>query len=333
MNALVTGGGGFLGRHIVERLLDTGHTVTVLARGDYPALVARGARLVRADLADADAVARAVAGHDTVFHVAALAGVWGKREDFERTNVLGTRNVVAACKANGVARLVFTSSPSVVFDGTDHVDAGPDLPYPDRYEADYPRTKAEAERIALAANGPDLAVVALRPHLIWGPDDPHLLPRIFARAKAGRLRIVGDGTNRVSLTYVDNAAAAHVQAAAALAPGRGGAGRAFFINDPEPVALWPWLTTLLERVGLPKPGGAVPLGVGRAAGAVAEALWTVLPLSGEPPMTRLTASQLATSHTYRIEPAVEAFGYAPPVGAEEALERTVAWWKVRLAGG
>ncbi len=330
MNALVTGGGGFLGKAIVTRLVADGHAVTVLARGAYPALEALGARLARVDLADADGVRRAAEGCDTIFHVAAKAGVWGRPAEFEATNVVGTRNVVAAARAAGVRRLVFTSSPSVVFDGADHIDAGPNLPYPSRYEAHYPRTKAEAERLALAADGPELAVVALRPHLIWGPEDPHLLPRIFARARAGRLLGVGDGTNRVSVTYIDNAAAAHLQAAEALRPGGPVAGRAFFVNDPTPVVLWPWLDGLLGRLGLPRARGRVPLRVARALGGLCEALWTAFPLPGEPPMTRFVATQLATSHTYDVRPAVAAFGYAPPVGPDDAMERTVAWWRARL---
>lgn len=330
MKALVTGGGGFLGQAIVARLRARGDDVVVLGRGSYPEVEALGATVARADVADAEAVTRAAEGCDVVFHVAAKAGVWGKREDYQRTNVEGTRSVLAACRAAGVGRLVYTSSPSVVFDGADHVDAGPDLPYPAAFEADYPRTKAEAERLVLAANGPDLATVALRPHLIWGPRDPHLLPRLFARAKAGRLRIVGDGQNRVSITYVENGAAAHVQAADALAPGAPGAGRAFFVNDPAPIALWPWLNGLFGRLGLPQVSRKVPLGVARAAGGLAEGVWRLFGLDGEPPMTRFVAQQLATSHTYAVGPAVDAFGYAPPVGPDEALEATVGWWSGRV---
>ncbi|MCL4820416.1 MAG: NAD-dependent epimerase/dehydratase family protein [Vicinamibacteria bacterium] len=330
MRVLVTGGGGFLGQAIVERLIGLGHEVTSAARGDYPELRARGVRTVRLDLGDAAAVAAAVAGMDAVVHTAAKAGVWGPRAEYERANVDGTRHVVEACLAAGVARLVHTSSPSVVFDGHDHENAGNDLPYPARHEAIYPETKARAERLVLGANGPALATVSLRPHLIWGPRDPHLLPRLFDRARRGLLRIVGSGHNRVSITYVDNAAEAHVAALLALGPGMPWAGRAYFVNDAEPVVLWQWLNGLLTRLGLPPAKSRVPLGVARTAGAMLETAWRTLGLPGEPPMTRFVAAQLAASHWYDLGPARAAFGYAPPVDAEEALRRTVEWWAPRL---
>ena len=329
MNALVTGGGGFLGRALVERLLYAGHTVTAASRGEYPELRSLGARTVHMEVKDAASVRAAAEGHDIVFHAAAKTGVWGPRGEFVSTNVSGTENVLAACRACGTTRLIYTSSPSVVFDGRDQVNASNDLPYPGRYECAYPETKAAAERLVLAANGPALATLALRPHLIWGPRDPHLLPRLFARARSRRLRVVGDGRNRVSLTYVDNAAAAHVLAGERLAAGAPWAGKAYFVNDAEPVELWPWLNALLGRIGLSPARGRVPLPVARAAGAAAEGVWSLLHLGGEPPLTRFVASQLATSHWYDLGPASTAFGYAPVVGPEEALEKTVAWWKGR----
>jgi nucleoside-diphosphate-sugar epimerase len=335
VNALVTGGGGFLGEQIVAQLLAAGHTATAAGRGTYPAVAALGARTVQVDIADADAVCRAAAGHDVVFHVAARAGVWGPRAEFERSNVTGTENVVAACRAVGIRTLVYTSSPSVVFDGTDHIDAA-ERPYPASHQSHYAETKARAERLVLAANGPTLATVALRPHLIWGPRDPHLLPRLFARGRAGKLRIVGDGANRVSITYVDNAAAAHLRAADTLVAASAGgrvaacAGRAYFINDVPPIALWDWLNGLYARLGIPPVTRKVPVGVARVAGGLAEAVWSVFGLAGEPPMTRFVASQLGTSHTYDIGPATRDFGYLPIVPPDEALDRTVAWWKDHL---
>jgi nucleoside-diphosphate-sugar epimerase len=331
LKALVTGGGGFLGQALVGRLLDGGHTATVLGRGEYPELLARGVRCLRGDVADRAAVMAAAEGCEIVFHCAARPGVWGERALYLRTNVTGTENVIAACLEQGVPRLVYTSSPSVVFDGRDHEDAANDLAYPERYECHYPETKAIAERQVLAANGPRLATVSLRPHLIYGPADPHLLPRLLARARRRRLVVVGDGRNRVSLTYVDNAAAAHVQAALRLEPGAAAAGRAFFVNDAEPVRLWEWLDRLLGRLGLARAERRVPLSLARAVGAVLEGAWSALSLPGEPPMTRFVASQLARSHTYSLRPACEAFGYAPPVTGEEAFERTVAWWSARIA--
>lgn len=332
MKALVTGGGGFLGLAIVERLRARGDDVTVLARGEHPSVTTTGATLIRGDITDADTVVAATRGKDVVFHVAARAGVWGPHREFERANVLGTENVVAACLRSGVGRLIYTSSPSVVFDGTDHDNAA-HLPYPAAYEAHYPETKARAERMVLSANSDALATIALRPHLIWGPRDPHLLPRLFGRARAGKLRIVGDGRNRVSVTYVDNGAAAHVQAADALRPDGPAAGKAYFVNDPAAIELWPWVNDLFSRVGLAPVVRRVPVGVARAAGGLAEAVWSLFGLAGEPPMTRFVAAQLGSSHTYDVVPAVRDFGYAPEVGAVDALERTAAWWKDRLPTG
>lgn len=329
MHALVTGGGGFLGLEVVRRLRARGDTVTVLARGEYPEVGALGARLVRGDIGEADAVKAAAEGADVVFHVAAKAGVWGPQAEFERSNVTGTENVLAACRAHGVRTLVYTSSPSVVFDGRDHENAT-EVPYPATYEAFYPETKARAERAVLAANGPDLATIALRPHLIWGPRDPHLFPRVIARGRAGRLRIVGDGKNRVSMTYVDNGAAAHLQAADALAAAGASAacaGRAYFVNDPEPVELWPFVNRLFGALGIAPVTRSVSVGTARTLGGVAETVWNLFGLSGEPPMTRFVASQLGTTHTYDVGPAVRDFGYAPEVGHEDAFARTIAWLK------
>ncbi len=331
MKAFVTGGGGFLGSALVKALLDDGHDATAAGRSDYPTVAALGARTKRVDVADREAVSRAIEGHDTVFHVAAKAGVWGDRGEYERINVIGTENVIEASREHGVRRLIYTSSPSVVFGGRDHRNADASLPYPPHYECDYPETKAAAERAVLAANSETLATTSLRPHLIYGPQDPHLLPRVFDRARKGRLRIVGEGDNEVSVTYVENAAFGHLQAAKRLEPSAAWAGRAFFINDPEPVALWEWLNGLLERLDIPRVTRRVPLPLARGAGAIAEGVWRLLSLSGEPPMTRFVASQLATSHTYTIEPAREAFGYAPPISAADALDRTVAWWRERLS--
>jgi len=326
VRALVTGGGGFLGRRIVELLLERGDEVTSVSRGRYPQLEALGAGCLQADLADRRATLDAIQGAEVVFHVAAKAGVWGPRREYERTNVLATRHVIEACRAAGVGRLVFTSSPSVCFDGRDHLRAGNDLPYAEHYLAHYPRTKAEAERAVLAANGGELATVALRPHLIFGPRDPHLLPRLVARAERGRLAVVGSGENEVSVTYVDNAAWAHLDAAQALAPGAACAGRAYFVAGAEPVRLWDWIADLLQRLDKPAVRRRVPSTVARAAGAVCELLWRVARLRGEPPMTRFLALQLARSHSYDLGPIERDLGYRERVGMPEALERTLAAW-------
>ncbi|MFN2110814.1 MAG: NAD-dependent epimerase/dehydratase family protein, partial [Anaerolineae bacterium] len=242
---LVTGGGGFLGRYIVEQLLARGDEVTVFARGAYPELEALGARVVRGDLQDVEAVNHACAGIDVVFHVAAKAGMSGPWDDFYGVNVTGTQNVIAACRANGVPKLIYTSSPSVIFDGTPQESVDESYPYPTHYESPYPHTKAIAEQDVMAAHrgdtqGVPLLTVSLRPHLIIGPRDNHLLPGLLARAKTGLLPQVGDGTNKVDLTDVEDAARAHLLAADALEPGSPldgppGHGCVYFISQDEPV--------------------------------------------------------------------------------------------------
>ena len=333
MRALVTGGAGFLGRAIVDALLAEGHAVTTLSRGAYPELVALGVRHVQADLADARAMRDAFREVECVFHVAAKAGVWGPRAEYERANVLATRNVIAACEQHKVPRLVFTSSPSVVFDGRDHLDASNDLPYPARYLAHYPRTKAAAEQLVLEANGRwNLATCALRPHLIFGARDPHLVPRVIARARAGRLAIVGDGDNLVSMTHVETAAAAHLDAARTLTPGAPHAGRAYFVNQREPVRLWDWIGEVLDAAGVARPTRRVGEGAAYAAGATLELAWGLLRLSGEPPMTRFVARQLARSHTYATAPAERDFGFRERLDMAEATGRLCAHLRASRAG-
>ena len=322
---LVTGGTGFLGRRLVERLLAEGREVTVLARNPAPDLERRGVRFVLAPLDDASAVAAACAGAGTVFHVAARVGVWGPREEFFRANVLGTRAVIAGCRRHGVPRLVFTSSPSVVYNGRDLAGVDESLQLTTRCPSPYPVTKATAEREALAASDQQLRVTALRPHLIWGVGDPHLVPRVIARARAGRLRIVGSGRNRVDMVHVENAVDAHLLAEAALARGtEGAAGRAFFITNGEPVVLWEWINGLLTALGQPPIARRVPLAAATAAGAACELAWRILRLRGEPPLTRFVAAELAKDHWFDLSAARRVLGYAPRVSMEKGTAELIA---------
>lgn len=326
MRALVTGGGGFLGRAITEQLLARGDEVTILARGRYPEVEALGARAVQADITSLAALDGVLDGIDVVFHTAAKAGVWGDRDEYQRINVEGTRNIIECCWAQGVGRLVYTSSPSATFSGGDAEHATEaDQPYPATFEAHYPESKAQAERLVIQANGERLATTALRPHLIYGPGDPHLIPRVLDRHRAGRLRRIGDGRNKVGITYVDNAAAAHLQAADVLAGGSSNAGKAYFITDAEPVALWPWIDELLVGIGEQPIRGSVSLGAARTVGGLLEWVWKTFGLQGEPPITRFAATSMATSHWYDLTAARRDFGYAPPVSGAEGLRRTIEW--------
>lgn len=326
MRALVTGGGGFLGRAIVRRLVERGDSVASLARGDYPDLRVLGVETIRGDVADPEAVARASEGADLVFHVAAKAGIWGPHAEFVRANVEGTRNVLGACRARGVSRLVFTSSPSVVYGGGDLEGVDESTPYPARFAASYPATKAEAERMVLAANGPDLATVGLRPHLIWGPGDNHLIPRILARARLGRLRRIGRRPNLVDSIYIDNAADAHLLAADRLAIGSPIAGRAYFLSQGDPWPLWDLINGILHAAGLPPVDRTVPPALAGLAGAVLETAHRLLRLPGEPAMTRFLAHQLSTAHWFDIGAARRDLGYRPAVSIDEGLRRLQRWY-------
>ena len=323
--ALVTGGTGFLGRRIVERLLAQGRPVAVAGRTPAPDLERRGVRFVRAPLEDAGAVRDACAGAETVFHVAAKVGVWGRYGDYHRPNVLGTRAVIEGCRAHGVRRLVHTSTPSVVYNGRDLAGADESLPLTSRCPSPYPLTKAAAEAEVLAAHAPGLRTVALRPHLIWGPGDPHLVPRLVANARAGRLRVVGSGGNRVDMVHVENAADAHIAAEAALcAPGSPAGGRAYFITNGEPVLFWDWINELLAALGEPLVKGRTSLGAAWALGTACEAAWAVLRLRGDPPMTRFIASELARDHWFDITAARRDLGYAPRVSMAAGMAELVA---------
>ncbi|WP_242108635.1 2-alkyl-3-oxoalkanoate reductase [Luteimonas aquatica] len=326
MRVLVTGGGGFLGQALCRGLVARGHEVTSFNRGHYPALEALGVRQLRGDLADRDAVVAAAAGIEAIFHNAAKAGAWGSYERYHQANVVGTQNVLAACRAQGVGRLIHTSTPSVTHRATHPVEGGTGdtVPYGDDLKAPYAHTKKLAEQAVLAANDAALATVALRPRLIWGPGDNQLLPRLVERARSGRLRLVGNGENRIDTTYIDNAAQAHFDAFAHLAPGAACAGRAYFISNGEPKTLRETLNSLLRAAGAPEIEETLPFGVAYAAGAVCEALWTLLPLRGDPPMTRFLAEQLSTAHWYDMAPATRDFGYVPQVSFAEGLERLAA---------
>lgn len=326
MHALVTGPGGFLGRYIVEQLLARGDGVRGFARGEYPALQSLGVELVRGDLADRAAVAAACAGVDCVFHVAGRVGIWGPWREYYEANVIGTQNVIAGCRENGVRQLVFTSSPSVTFDGNDQCGIDERASYPTKWLAHYPHSKALAEQAVLAANDDHLRTCSLRPHLVWGPRDHHLTARLVERARADQLRRVGDGSNLVDMIYVENAADAHLQAADALAdPQSPVAGKAYFISQGESVNCWQWIDQILALVDLPPVQKSISARTAYAIGAVLEGAYRALGRTDEPRMTRFLARQLATSHWFDLSAARRDFGYQPRVSTAEGMERLGLW--------
>ena len=321
MKALVTGGGGFLGFAIVSRLVGQGTTVCSFSRRRHDELDALGVEQRLGDLGDGAAVSAAVAGCDVVFHVAAKPGIWGPYEEYHRTNFIGTQNVIAACREQSVPRLVYTSSPSVVFDGNDMEGVDESVPYPRRFAAHYPRTKAAAEQLVRAANDERLATVSLRPHLIWGRGDNHLLPRLIARAQAGQLRRIGHMRKLVDTIYVDNAAEAHLLAAEKLKPRSAVAGKIYFISQGEPVDIWEMINRLLEAAGAPTVQHTIPRGVALALAWGFENVHNLLHRPGEPRLTRFVVKELTTSHWFDISAARRDLGYRPTVSTPEGLRR------------
>lgn len=325
MKALVTGGGGFLGGAIVRMLRERGDDVVSYSRSRYPLLDALGVEQSRGDIADKAALTAAALGCDIIFHVAAKAGIWGDYAEYYQANVVGTEAVIAACRANGIERLVATGSPSVVFDGRDIEGGDESLPYPAHYEAHYPETKMLAELLVLQANSARLATVSLRPHLIWGPGDNHLVPRIIQKAREGRLKRIGTRPCPADTVYIDNAAKAHLLAADRLEPGAPLAGKAYFITNDEPLPLWDMVDRILAAGGLPPVRGRVSPGAARLIGIGCEKLWGLLRLSGEPPMTRFVANELSTAHWFDISAAKRDLGYCPEITIEEGLKRLREW--------
>ena len=327
MKALVTGGGGFLGQAIVRKLLKHGASVRSFSRNEHDRLRALGVEQVRGDLADPQAVASATEGCEVVFHVAGKPGIWGAYEDYHRTNVIGTQNVIAACRRHDVSRLIYTSSPSVVFGGRDMEGVNESAPYPAHFEAHYPRTKALAEQLVRAANGPQLATVSLRPHLIWGPGDNHLLPRLVARARAGQLGRIGSRTNLIDTIYVDNAADAHLLAADRLSPGSPVPGKVYFISQGEPVPLWEMVNRLLHATGTPAVTRTVPTWLALALAWGFEGAHHLAGNVGEPRLTRFVVRELSTAHWFDISAARRDLGYTPAISIEEGLDRVRTAWK------
>lgn len=320
---MVTGGGGFLGGAIVRKLIERGDTVRSFSRGDYPELGKLGVEQIKGDLSDPAAIEEACNGMDIVFHVAAKAGVWGNYADYYQANTVGTENVIQACLTKGIDTLVYTSSPSVIFDGSDMAGVDESVPYPDHYHAFYPQTKAMAERRVIEVAAEGLKTACLRPHLIWGPGDLHFAPRILARAK--KLRIVGEGKNMVDTIYIDNAADAHLQAADQLQETDEISGRVYFISQDEPINLWEMINSILQAGGKSPVTRHISQKAARRAGAFLEFIYRTFRLPGEPRMTRFLAAELGTSHWFDISAAKRDFNYIPKVSTEEGLKRLAKW--------
>jgi len=322
---LVTGGGGFVGLAIVQKLLSEQIEAVVVGRHRYPEVERLGVVTKVGDIRDGQFLARAAKGCDAVFHVAAKAGIWGRCQDYFSINLTGAEQVVQACRANGIGILVYTSTPSVVFANHDLAGVDEQTPYAKSFLCHYAHSKALAEDLVLRANCRDLKTVALRPHLVWGPGDTNLIPRLVDRGRKGLLKQVGDGQNLVDIAYIDNVADAHFLAAINLETSAVAAGKAYFISQGEPVNLWNWINGLFADLGIPPVSKQVSFGKAYAAGALLEGIYRVLALGTEPLMTRFLAQQLAKSHWFSIAAARRDLGYEPKVSTEEGMRRLVSW--------
>lgn len=320
---LVTGGGGFLGSAIVRQLLARGCEVKVAGRHRYEQVERLGARCLVGDIGDRNFTARACQNVDTVFHVAAKAGIWGSWSEYRKVNIEGTINISDSCRRNGVACLVYTSTPSVVFDRGNIENGDENLAYAQRFLCNYARSKVAAEQYLLEDMHEDLRVCALRPHLIWGPGDPHLIPRLIERGRKGKLKIVGDGRNKVDITFVDNAAHAHILAAQSLHQSSRNSGQAYFIGQERPVFLWDWINDLYRELGIGQLEKKVPFAAAYLAGWVLEILYRMAKAKREPRMTRFLALQLSRSHYFSHEQAKNDFGYEPLISIEEGKRRLI----------
>ncbi|MDY7082049.1 MAG: NAD-dependent epimerase/dehydratase family protein [Halobacteria archaeon] len=325
MKHLVTGGGGFVGRYIVERLVGRGDDVSIFCRGSYPEIEEMGVDVIRGNLKNAEDVSDAVEGHDAVFHVASKIDMWGRYDDFYEINVEGTEHVIDACLEHDVSDLIYTSSASVVFDCDDLEGVDESQPYPDKYLAPYPETKMMAEKRVRGVNGKNgLKTVILRPHLIYGPRDESLAPRFIEQGEKGKIPVIGDGDNKVDLSYVGNVADAHILALESDEA----AGETYFITDDNPVNVWDFLNDLFDRLGVPEIDDQRPYRLVYYFGALNELVYKLLgKYDEEPRITRFLAAELAKSHYFDISKAKEELGYEPRVSTEEGVERYVEYYE------
>ena len=332
-HVFVTGAGGFLGKAICRYLRSVDIKVTGFARSYYPELSDMGVIMLQGDICDAKALRAAMQGCDLVFHVASKAGVWGSKADYYDPNVEGAGNVLQSCKLLGIDRLIYTSTPSVTFAGVDENGIDESQPYAEHFLNYYAESKAIAEQMMLGANGDELLVsslssshkklktVALRPHLIWGPEDPHLVSRVIERGSAGRLKLVGKTDKLVDTTYVDNAAYAHILAAIKLSETEPVcAGKSYFISNDQPITMANMLNKILTCADLPPVTKRVPASLAYVVGAILEGVYLALGKKQEPILTRFVARQLSTSHYFNISAAKEELAYRPLFTIEEGME-------------
>lgn len=325
MKVLVSGGGGFLGLVIVKQLLEEGYEVVTYSRGTYKTLEEMGVTHHQGDLLAYETLKAAMQGCDAVIHVAAKVGIWGSYSSFYEANVTGTEHIIKACFDLNLRHLIYTSSPSVVYDGGSE---GKDesLPYPKKFDAYYAQTKAIAEQSVLKANGPSLVTCCLRPHLVWGPGDNHLLPRFFEKRRKNKLRVIGTEKYLVDTIYIDNAARAHLLALQVMQKSPSSvAGKVYFLSQDEPIAIREFIDRLLETGGLPPVNKTINPKVALFAGWLVQSVFRLFDVKSEPPLTPFIAKHLSSSHWYDISAAKRDLAYVPTVSIDEGMRRLKEW--------
>lgn len=313
---------------LIKRLIADGHRVTSYSRREYPLHWALGISSVQADIRDLEALEKACKGRDVVFHLAAKVGIWGKYEAYESTNVTGTFNVIKACRKQKVGRIVFTSSSSVVFSGSDMEGVDESYPYPDNHGSHYAATKAMAERLVMEANSEELKTISLRPHLVWGPYDAHLIPGILKRAGTGKMRRIGDQEYFIDTTYIDNMVDALVLAAGALDTNPEAAGKALFVTNGEPARVWDFINSIIQIAGHPPVQKKIPERMAFLAAGFSERFHRMFHISTEPFMTRYAIREMCTNHWFDISKAREIINYTPKVSYAEGFKRLKDYLKI-----
>jgi nucleoside-diphosphate-sugar epimerase len=330
MKVCVTGASGFLGQALVRELLAGGYEVVGIGRRPKPANL--DIPYFQGDLSEGSVFEKALPGCEAIFHTAAKAGIWGPLESYMAANVKATRNALKAAEHFELPYFIHTSTASVVFNHQPLVHADESQPLGKHHLCAYTYTKALAEQIVLKAhNGSKLQTICLRPHLIWGKGDPHLFPRLIAKAQKKKLWQIGSGENWVDLTHVDNVAWAHVQALNAFREGRPIGGKPYFITQKEPVALWPWVNNFLKALKLPAVRRKASLKMAYRIGGFLEKIYEFLPKEWEPPLTRFMALELALTHTFNCQGASDAFGYAPKRSFADGMEEAIEEWTEKLS--
>jgi nucleoside-diphosphate-sugar epimerase len=320
-SAFVTGASGFVGGALTRRLVSDGWRVRALARSDRSADAVRaaGGEPASGDLEDTVALRAAADGCEVAFHCAAALGEWGKRDEFERINVGGTRNVLDAARQAGVRRVVHVGTEAALLTGEPLVNVDETAPLRPDSRAIYSSTKARAEQAVRDANGDGVETVVVRPRLVWGAGDTTLLPEIVKAVEKGRFAWIGGGRHLTSTTHVDNTVEGLV-----LGATRGRPGGVYFVTDGEPVTFRDFITRLMETQGVAVPDKNAPRGVVRVVAAIGEGLWGVLPLRGAPPVTRLATWLASLETTIDITRAREELGYQPVKTIDQGMAELAA---------